>query len=110
VFRHSTATIGACVAFLFFPIVALNLVPERWARWLERTAPLAGIAIQDTTGRVLAGFGGGSTDDVQVARDGTMTITHPPMPIGHWAGLCVAAAWTLGALVVGYLVLRRRDV
>ena len=31
------------------------------------------------------------------------------MPIGPWPGLGVAFAWALGALAVGYLVLRRRD-
>jgi hypothetical protein len=31
------------------------------------------------------------------------------MPIGPWAGLGVAFAWALGALAVGYLVLRARD-
>jgi uncharacterized protein (TIGR03382 family) len=31
------------------------------------------------------------------------------MPIGPWQGLGVAYAWALGALGLGYALLRRRD-
>jgi len=31
------------------------------------------------------------------------------MPIGPWAGLGVSFAWALGALGLGYLLLRARD-
>jgi hypothetical protein len=48
------------------------------------------MAIQSTTGRMLAAFAGDQG-----------------MPIGPWQGLGVAFAWALGAC--GYLVLRARD-
>jgi hypothetical protein len=57
---------------------------------IEQITPLAGMAIQSTTGRMLAAFAGDQG-----------------MPIGPWQGLGVAFAWALGAC--GYLVLRARD-
>ena len=50
------------------------------------------MAIQSTTDRMLAPFDG---------RSG--------MPIGPWQGLGVAFAWALGALALGYVLLRARD-
>jgi hypothetical protein len=50
------------------------------------------MAIQSTTDRMLAPFDG-----------------HSGMPIGPWEGLGVAFVWALGALVVGYALLRARD-
>ena len=51
------------------------------------------MAIQSTTDRMLAPF------------DGRLG-----MPIGPWQGLAVAFAWALGALAIGYALLRARDV
>ena len=51
------------------------------------------MAIQSSTDRMLAPF------------DGRLG-----MPIGPWQGLGVAFAWALGALAIGYALLRARDV
>ena len=51
------------------------------------------MAIQSTTDRMLAPF------------DGRLG-----MPIGPWQGLGVTFAWALGALALGFLLLRYRDV
>ena len=57
------------------------------------STPLAGMAIQSTTDRMLSAFDG---------REG--------MPIGPWQGLGVTFAWAVGALALGYVALRARDV
>jgi ABC-2 type transport system permease protein len=90
--RHSGAAIATGVAVIFLPFLFLGAFPERIARRIEQFTPLAGMAIQSTTDRMLAPFDG---------RSG--------MPIGPWAGLGVAFAWALGALVSGYALLRARD-
>ena len=90
--RHSGAAIATGVAVIFLPFLFLGAFPERIARRIEQVTPLAGMAIQSTTDRMLAPFDG---------RSG--------MPIGPWEGLGVAFAWALAALAVGYALLRARD-
>lgn len=51
------------------------------------------MAVQSTTSRMLSAFDGGDRG----------------MPIGHWTGLGVTFAWALGALGLGYALLRARD-
>jgi hypothetical protein len=92
ILRHSGATIAAGVGLLFLPFLFLGAFPERISTRIMQLTPLAGMAIQSTTDRMLAPFDG---------RNG--------MPIGPWQGLGVAFAWALGALVVGYVMLRARD-
>ncbi|HEX4704288.1 MAG TPA: ABC transporter permease, partial [Pseudonocardiaceae bacterium] len=67
--------------------VIIGMVADpNWQRHLEQIAPMsAGLAVQATIG--LSG-----------------------QPIGPWAGLGVLAAWAAGALLLGGLVLRLRDV
>jgi ABC-type transport system involved in multi-copper enzyme maturation permease subunit len=93
ILRHSGATIATGVGVLFLPLLFLGAFPESFARRIEQFTPLAGMAIQSTTGRMLMAFDG---------RSG--------MPISPWAGLGVAFAWALGALALGFVALRYRDV
>ena len=90
--RHSGATIAAGIGLLFMPLLFLGAFPERISARIEQFTPLAGMAIQSTTDRMLAPFDG---------RGG--------MPISPWQGLGVAFAWALGALALGYVLLRARD-
>jgi len=92
ILRHSGATIATGVGLLFLPVLFLGAFPERIAWRIEQFTPLAGMAVQSTTDRMLSPFDG---------RNG--------MPIGPWQGLGVAFAWALGALAVGYVMLRARD-
>ena len=66
--------------------------PERIATRILQLTPLAGMAIQSTTDRMLSPFDG---------RAG--------MPIGPWQGLGVAFVWAAGLLALGYVLLRVRD-
>jgi ABC-2 type transport system permease protein len=86
VVRDSAAAIGTVLALLFlFPIVAHFVSDTTWQRHLEQIGPMtAGMAIQDT-------------------------VNLASQPIGPWAGLGVLAAWAAGALLLGGLVLVRRD-
>jgi hypothetical protein len=93
ILRHSGATIATGVGLLFLPLLFLGAFPETFARRIEQFTPLAGMAIQSTTDRMLAAFDG-----------------RGDMPIGPWQGLGVAFAWALGALALGLVALRYRDV
>ena len=71
---------------------SLGAFAERISTRIEQLTPLAGMAIQSTTDRMLSPFDG---------RGG--------MPIGPWQGLGAAFAWALGILALGYVLLRARD-
>lgn len=93
ILRHSGATIATGVGLLFLPLLFLGVFPASLARRIEQFTPLAGMAIQSTTNRMLSAFDGNNG-----------------MPIQPWPGLGVAFAWTIGLLAVGYLTLRHRDI
>jgi ABC-2 type transport system permease protein len=84
--RDSAVAVGIVLALLYlFPIVANVVGNEQWHRHLEQIGPMtAGLAIQATT-------------DLR------------SLPISPWAGLGVLAAWAVGAMAVGGLLLRLRD-
>ena len=84
--RESAAAVGIVLGLLYlFPIVANVVGNAQWHRHLEQIGPMtAGLAIQATT-------------DLR------------SLPISPWAGLGVLAAWAVGALLAGGLLLRLRD-
>ncbi len=84
--RDSAVAVGTVLGLLYLsPIIAQAISDPHWHDRIERYAPMsAGLAIQAT--RNLGN-----------------------LPIGPWEGLGVLAAWAAGALVVGGVVLRRRD-
>jgi ABC-2 type transport system permease protein len=90
--RHSGASIAAGIGLVFMPLLMLGVFPEHIRERIVQATPLAGMAVQSTTGRMLSAF-----SDVE------------GMPIGPWLGLGVAYLWALGSLAVGYVLLRRRD-
>jgi ABC-2 type transport system permease protein len=92
ILRHSGASIATGVGLLFLPLLFLGAFPERISTRIEQFTPLAGMAIQSTTDRMLSVFDGGQG-----------------MPIGPWQGLGVAFAWALAALCLGGALLRARD-
>jgi ABC-2 type transport system permease protein len=89
---HSGASIAAGVAIVFLPLLMLGLFPEHIRTRIEQLSPLAGMAVQSTTDRMLSPF-----------------ESQQGMPIGHWAGLGVTFAWALAALGIGAVLLRARD-
>lgn len=84
--RDSAVAVGVVLSLLYlFPIVAGVAVSPHWQRHLEQAGPTtAGLAVAAT--RDLAS-----------------------QPIGPWAGLGVLAAWAAAALLVGAVLLSRRD-
>lgn len=84
--RDSAAGIAAVLGVLyFFPIFAQVVSDPHWQRHLKQISPMtSGLTIQATTN------------------------LHD-LVISPWAGLGVLAAWTAGALLLGGLVLWRRD-
>ncbi len=92
VLRHSGATIATGVGLLFVPVLFLGAFPERIATRIMQLTPLAGMAIQSTTDRMLSPFDG-----------------RGEMPVGPWQGLGVAFLWAACLLALGYVLLRVRD-
>jgi ABC-2 type transport system permease protein len=90
--RNTGASIAAGIGLVLLPLLMLGVFPEHVRERIVQATPLAGMAVQSTTGRMLSAFG-----DVE------------GMPIGPWQGLGVAYAWALGSLAVGYVLLRCRD-
>lgn len=84
--RETALAIGGVLGLLYLlPIAAQVISDPRWHRLLERIAPMtAGLAVE-------------------------ATINPHAQPSGPWAGLDVTAAWAMGALVLGGLLLRLRD-
>ena len=84
--REAAAATGAVLGLLYlFPVIASLAGNATISRHLQQIGPMtAGLAIQATTGL-------------------------NSLPISPWAGLGVLAAWAAGALLLGGLLLRRRD-
>ena len=83
--RDTAVSIGAVLALLYLPPILAQLVADPLRRHLQQIFPMtAGLAVQAT-------------------RSGSQ-------PIAPWAGLAVLAAWAVAALLVGTLLLERRDV
>ena len=83
--RDTAVSIGAVLGLLYLPPILAQAVTEPLRRHLQQIAPMtAGLAIQATTN------------------------LHA-LPIAPVAGLGVLAAWALASLLVGGLLLERRD-
>ena len=84
--RDSAAAIGLVLGLLYlFPIIASLVSDATLARRLQQIGPLsAGLDVQATTGM-------------------------KSLPLTPWQGLGVVALWTVGALLLGALVLKFRD-
>jgi ABC-2 type transport system permease protein len=84
--RDSAAAIAVVFGLLYlFPTLVALVTNSSWRRHLQQIGPMtAGLAIQST-----------------------INLRNPP--IGPWAGLAVLTAWASAALLIGGLLLRRRD-
>ncbi|MDT0395696.1 MULTISPECIES: ABC transporter permease subunit [Streptomyces] len=84
--REAATAIGIVLGLLYlFPVVTQVVNDPEWQRHLQQISPMtAGLAVQATV------------------------HLHEP-PIGPWAGLGVLATWAAAALLVGSLLLHRRD-
>lgn len=84
--REVAAAIAVTLALLYVCPIVAALVDPTWSRHINQIGPMsAGLAIEAT--RNLRG-----------------------MPLSPWAGLGVLALWAGGALILGALVFRYRDV
>ncbi|MEU4876751.1 ABC transporter permease [Streptomyces sp. NPDC021608] len=84
--RDAASAVGIVLGLLYlFPVVMRVVSDPEWQRHLQQISPMtAGLAIQST-------------------------VHLHELPIGPWAGLGVLAMWAAVALLVGSLLLRRRD-
>jgi ABC-2 type transport system permease protein len=84
--RRTGSAIAVVLTVVYAPTILSFLLSDPARGWLQRLSPMtAGLAAQRTVLRA---------DSV---------------PIGGWAGLGVAAAWTALALVVAMWLVHRRD-
>lgn len=85
--REPAPAIGVVLGLLYvFPLLGAVVSDPTWARHLKQIGPMtAGLAIEATR----------NLND---------------LPLSPWGGLGVVAAWALGALLLGGLLLRYRDV
>jgi ABC-2 type transport system permease protein len=83
--RDSAPAIGVVLGLVYlFPVIGSALGPD-WSRRLEQIGPMtAGLSIQATTGL-------------------------RSLPLAPWQGLGVLALWAAGALLIGGVVMCRRD-
>jgi ABC-2 type transport system permease protein len=85
IIRDSAVSIGVVLGLLYLPPILAQALADPLRRHLLQIAPLsAGLAIQATTNL-------------------------RAQPIAPWAGLGVLAAWAIASLLIGGLLLRRRD-
>lgn len=84
--RETATAIGIVLGLLYlFPVVTQVVNDPEWQRHLQQISPMtAGLAVQ-------------------------ATVHLHELPIGPWAGLGVLATWAAAALLVGSLLLHRRD-
>ncbi|HEY7706581.1 MAG TPA: ABC transporter permease subunit [Gaiellaceae bacterium] len=92
ILRQPGVTIATGIGLVFVPLLVLGAFPEHIRVRVEQFSPLAGMAVQSTTDRMLSAFDGKTE-----------------MPIGHWTGLGVSFVWALALLALGYALLRARD-
>jgi ABC-2 type transport system permease protein len=84
--RNTAAAVATVLSLLFvFPLVAAFVSEPRWREWLSEWSPMsAGLAVQATKGIA-------------------------DLPVGPWHGLGVLALYAGTALLVGVVLLERRD-
>jgi ABC-2 type transport system permease protein len=83
--REPAVAIGIVLSLCYLAPIVAPLLDQHWSRHIEQVGPTtAGLAIEATTGL-------------------------RSLPISPWAGLGVLAAWATGALLLGGVLLRRRD-
>jgi hypothetical protein len=86
ILRRTGTAIAVALTIVYAPAIVSLMLAEPLRGWVQEASPMmAGLAVQRTVLRA---------DSV---------------PIGSWAGLGVAAAWSAIALVVALWLVRRRD-
>ncbi len=97
VFRRSAAAVTVVIAVIALPyLLALTALPGGAADWLLRVTPAAAFAIQQTTPQY-----------PQVSAP--YTVGNGYFPLAPWAGFAVLCGYTVLALGLALLLVRRRD-
>lgn len=98
VLRRGAGAVTAVIVAVVLPYIlaVASVLPAGAAQWLLRVTPAAGFAIQQSI-----------PEHSQVA--GTYTPATGYYPLAPWVGFAVLCAWTVLALGLAAMVLRRRD-
>ena len=98
IMRRSAAAITAVVVAIVLPflLAALNVFPPGVSAWLLRVTPAAGLSIQQSI-----------PPYPQVASSYSPAGGYYPLP--PWGGFAVLCAYAAAALVLAFVLLRRRD-
>jgi ABC-2 type transport system permease protein len=91
--RHSGATIALALGLLLVPFIAHGLLSPGLRQYVDEASPLAGLSVQSSNGRMLGMFGEHAG----------------PLPLSVWGGLAVSFVWAAVALLLAWVLLRRRD-
>ncbi|HEY3733390.1 MAG TPA: ABC transporter permease subunit [Streptosporangiaceae bacterium] len=98
ILRRSAAAITIAVVVVVMPVLisGLNIVPAGVGDWLLRLTPAAGLAIEQS-----------------IPRYSQVTTVVSPLrgyyPLSPYAGFAVLCLWTVAALALALITLRRRD-
>jgi ABC-2 type transport system permease protein len=85
--RRTGAALASVLTIVYAPAIVSLMLAEPLRGWVQRASPMmAGLAVQRTV------------------------LRPDSVPIGAWAGLGVAAAWSAIALLAALWLVRRRDV
>jgi ABC-type transport system involved in multi-copper enzyme maturation permease subunit len=97
VLRRSAGTVTVVVVLIVLPyILSISVLPIGVAQWLLRITPAAAFAIQQSTPQYA------QVDSAYIPATGFY-------PLPPWAGFGVLCAWTVAALGLAFVLLRRRD-
>lgn len=97
VLRRGAVAIAAVIVVIVLPyLLSISVLPLGAARWVLTVTPAAGFAVQQSAVRYP------QVDNVYSPVDGFF-------PLPGWAGFGVLCAWTVAALVLATVLLRRRD-
>ena len=98
VVRRSAAAVTTAIVLIVLPYIlaVASVLPSGPAQWLLRVTPAAAFAIQQSI-----------PEYSQVGHDYTPLSGY--YPLAPWAGFAVLCAWTVLALGVATILLRRRD-
>lgn len=86
IFRHTAAAITTAIGVMFVVPIIVNIMPESWQQDIVRWLPSSAGAVLTTT-----------------------VGTPPPHYFAPWGQFAVTAAYAAAALIIGAVLLRKRD-
>jgi ABC-type transport system involved in multi-copper enzyme maturation permease subunit len=96
ILRRSAAAVSAVIVVVVVPYVLTAVLPAGVSQWVLRVTPAAGFAVHQAYPKY-----------PQVGIDYASAMGY--YPLAPWAGFAVLCGWAAAALLLGIVLLRRRD-